>query len=110
MATTTAEQVKGVRRLGPRSRAGGATRSEGRLAFWLLLPAGLLMMLVVGYPVLYAVYLSLFKDKRFATAPFTGLGNYVTAFHSTQFWSDDTVNGSDAPVVPINRPCHAGRT
>jgi len=88
VATTTAEQVKGVRRLGPRSRAGGATRSEGRLAFWLLLPAGLLMMLVVGYPVLYAVYLSLFKDKRFATAPFTGLGNYVTAFHSTQFWSD----------------------
>jgi ABC-type sugar transport system permease subunit len=87
LATTTADQVRGARRTaGPRPR--GATGSEARLALWLLAPAGVLMLGVVGYPMLYAVYLSLFRDRRFEAAEFTGLGNYVTALTDGRFWGD----------------------
>lgn len=88
MTTTTADQVGAARRPPGRTRAGGATRSEARLAFWLLLPGAVLMLAVVGYPILYAIYLSLFKDRRFAAAPFIGLGNYKTALTSGTFWAD----------------------
>jgi multiple sugar transport system permease protein len=86
-STTTADQVRGARRApGPRSR--GATRSEARLALYLLAPAIVLLSAVVGYPMLYAVYLSVFKDRRFAVAPFTGTGNYTEALTDGRFWGD----------------------
>jgi multiple sugar transport system permease protein len=87
LATTTADQVRGARR-GPGPRSRGATGSEARLALRLLAPAIVLMLGVVGYPMLYAVYLSLFKDRRFEAASFTGLGNYVTALTDGRFWAD----------------------
>lgn len=87
LATTTADQVRGARRK-PGPRASGATRSEVRLAFYLLAPAAVLLLAVVGYPMLYAVYLSLFKDRRFGNPPFTGLGNYATALTDGKFWGD----------------------
>ncbi|HZD02799.1 MAG TPA: sugar ABC transporter permease [Actinomycetes bacterium] len=87
MATTAADQVRGARRR-PGPRATGATRSEARLALYLLAPAAVLLLAVVGYPMMYAIYLSLFKDRRFEAAPFTGLGNYATALTNGRFWGD----------------------
>ena len=45
-----------------RKRSSGAsddTKSERRLAFWLISPAVLLMLAVTAYPIAYAVWLSL---------------------------------------------------
>ena len=91
MATSTADQAQeGARREpGPRPRrATGATRSESRLALYLIAPAALLMLAVVGYPIVYAIYLSLFRDRRFAAAPFYGLGNYIDVLSDGRWWSD----------------------
>jgi ABC-type sugar transport system permease subunit len=49
-----------------------------------------LLLLVVGFPILRAVYLSLFSDERFGTPEFIGLGNYTRALFGTgsgEFWA-----------------------
>jgi multiple sugar transport system permease protein len=64
--------------------------SEARLAFWLLTPTFVLLLLIVGFPILRAVYLSLFTDNRFGTPEFTGLGNYTRALFGNDakdFWA-----------------------
>lgn len=54
-----------------RSRAGVANRGEGRLALMLIAPALLLLALVVGYPIIYALYHSFLSDPN-AVDPKTG--------------------------------------
>src|SRR4051812_32179717 len=65
-------------------------RSERKLAYMLCAPAIITMLLVTGYPIAYAVYLSLQRfDLRFpADKEFVGLSNYGDVLTSTTWWSD----------------------
>ena len=64
--------------------------SDGRLAFWLIIPALAVLALVIGYPVLQAVGRSLFGDGLPEDVRFVGLDNYARALWgtgSTEFWA-----------------------
>jgi multiple sugar transport system permease protein len=65
-------------------------RSERKTAWLLCAPAVTVMLLVTGYPILYAVYLSLRKeDLRFpGQSEFVGLANYADVLTSSTWWSD----------------------
>src|SRR4051794_2486016 len=87
-ATGTAPQVSA-----PAPKPGGLSdraRGERRLGLLLCAPAILLMLLVTGYPVVYAVYLSLQRyDLRFPDdRHWVGLGNYIDVLTSSTWWSD----------------------
>ena len=72
---------------GRRSRPKG-TREE-RLGWMLSAPAVAAMLLVTAYPVLYALWLSLFRyDLRFPDRrAFVGLHNYATVLTSAVWWT-----------------------
>ncbi|MGI5205191.1 carbohydrate ABC transporter permease [Spirillospora sp. CA-108201] len=63
-------------------------RAERRLGLLLSLPAVVVMLLVTAYPLVNAVYESMFSYR--ITAPedrhFVGLGNYATALTDALFW------------------------
>jgi multiple sugar transport system permease protein/N,N'-diacetylchitobiose transport system permease protein len=61
---------------------------QGRLAFWLLLPAAVAVFGVIIYPIFRTVLVSLFQvNSALATVtPFVGLGNYAQALSEPQFW------------------------
>ncbi|SDQ03973.1 carbohydrate ABC transporter permease [Quadrisphaera sp. DSM 44207] len=64
------------------------TRHERRLGWMLAGPAFVLMVAVTGYPILNAIWLSLF-DYRLTNPDartFVGLGNYVTILTDGLFW------------------------
>jgi multiple sugar transport system permease protein len=89
MATAQAPAVadlpkKGKKRLSDRSRA------ERKTAYLLCAPAVIAMLVVTGYPICYAIYLSLQKyDLRFPAAKsFVGLDNYGEVLSSSTWWSD----------------------
>jgi multiple sugar transport system permease protein len=65
-------------------------RSERRTAYLLCAPAVLTMLVVTGYPIVYAIYLSLQKyDLRFPSQKeFVGLSNYGEVLSSSTWWSD----------------------
>ncbi|WP_172800283.1 MULTISPECIES: sugar ABC transporter permease [unclassified Mycobacterium] len=65
------------------------TRSERRLAFLLVSPAVLLMLAVTGYPIGYAVWLSLQRNNMAAPhdTAFIGLENYVTILTDGYWWT-----------------------
>lgn len=72
------------------ARASDRSRAENRLGLRLVAPAVILMLLVTAWPMIQALYLSLFSyrltipaDKRFV-----GLSNYVTALTDGLFWRD----------------------
>ena len=62
--------------------------AEERLAWLLCTPAVLAMLLVTAYPILYAVWLSLFRyDLRFPDErAFVGLANYASVLTSGVWW------------------------
>jgi multiple sugar transport system permease protein len=66
------------------------TTAESRLGQKLVAPAVVLMLLVTAWPMLQALYLSLFRYRL--TAPgdreFVGLGNYGTVLGDSLFWQD----------------------
>jgi len=65
-------------------------RSERKLAYMLCAPAVIAMLIVTGYPIGYAFYLSLQKfDLRFPDdKEFVGLSNYGDVLTSSTWWSD----------------------
>jgi multiple sugar transport system permease protein len=69
-----------------RAREPGA----GALALLLNLPAGLVLLLVLAWPVLYAGWLSLhevsLRQLRTGELPFAGLANYARLFGDDVFW------------------------
>ena len=72
--------------------AGVATddrRSQRRLAYWLISPAVILMLAVTGYPIAYAVWLSLHRYNLASPADieFVGLGNYATILTDKYWWT-----------------------
>jgi multiple sugar transport system permease protein len=68
----------------------GRAREERRLAYMLIAPAVIVMLLVTGYPIAYAIYLSLQKfDLRFPDdKEFVGLSNYTDVLTSSLWWTD----------------------
>jgi multiple sugar transport system permease protein len=85
-ATTQPEQK-------PAPQVTDRAKAERRLAYMLCAPAVTVMVLVTGFPILYALYLSLQKyDLRFpADKEFVGLSNYVDVLTSHTWWSDVAV-------------------
>ncbi|MCX7783551.1 MAG: sugar ABC transporter permease [Meiothermus sp.] len=65
--------------------------SERALAFWLLVPAALLLGLVALYPVGRLLYTSLFRrrltDETGNSPVLVGLNNFVQAFSDERFWT-----------------------
>jgi multiple sugar transport system permease protein len=70
--------------------ASDRARAENRLGLKLVAPAVVMMLLVTAYPMLRALYLSLFQYR--VTAPqdreFIGLSNYVTVLTDPLWWQD----------------------
>ena len=64
-------------------------KAERKLAFWLCAPAVLTMVLVAGFPIIYAFWLSLRRaDLRFPNAgEFVGLANYKAVLTSSTWWA-----------------------
>ena len=66
------------------------TRHERRLGLSLSAPAFIVMIVVTAYPLLYAVFLSLYRYRL--TDPegreFVGFGNYVTVLTDPIWWND----------------------
>jgi multiple sugar transport system permease protein len=65
-------------------------RQERKLGWMLCAPAVILMLLVAGFPILYAFWLSLRRaDLRFPEADkFVGLKNYWAVLRSHTWWQD----------------------
>jgi multiple sugar transport system permease protein len=84
------------------SQLSDRSKAEDRLGLKLVAPAVVLMLLVTAYPMLQALYLSLFRYRL--TAPddreFIGLGNYWTVLTDSLFWKD-TLNTVIIMVVTV---------
>jgi multiple sugar transport system permease protein len=80
----------GERRGTRRAEISDRSRAERRLGLILSAPAVLVMLVVTAYPLVNALYLSLFRYR--ITAPddreFVGLANYWTALSDPLFWQD----------------------
>jgi multiple sugar transport system permease protein len=65
-------------------------KTERRLAYRLVAPAVTLMVLVTGFPIGYAIYLSLQRfDLRFPDDKhWVGLNNYIDVLTSNTWWTD----------------------
>ena len=65
-------------------------KAERKLAWMLCAPAVIAMLIVTGYPIAYAFYLSLQRfDLRFPDdKEFVGLSNYGDVLSSSTWWSD----------------------
>jgi len=76
--------------------------AENRLGQKLVAPALIMMLLVTAYPMLQALYLSLFRYRL--TTPddkgFVGLANYATVLTDSLFWQD-TLNTVIIMVVTV---------
>jgi multiple sugar transport system permease protein len=63
--------------------------SERTLGVLMLAPMGLVLLLVIGYPLVDALWLSLHRVNLAHPdqgQPFVGLSNYIYAFRQTAFW------------------------
>ena len=88
-AGVTAQATRGA---GPgrasKPRKSDRARAEARLGWWLAGPAFVVMLAVTAYPILQAVYDSLFRYRL--TAPddrgFVGLANYGVVLGDPVFW------------------------
>jgi ABC-type sugar transport system permease subunit len=85
VATETVRPAR-ARRGGP-TRTSEGRRAEARLAFYLLIPTGIVLAVIIAWPVMRALWLSLHSDARFGTSQFIGLRNYSRAF--TGIGADD---------------------
>jgi multiple sugar transport system permease protein len=85
VATREAEQPTRRRR-----QLTDRAREERRLGWLLCAPAVIAMLLVAGYPIVYAFILSLQRyDLRFPDdREFVGFGNYITVLSSSTWWED----------------------
>ena len=88
MATVTAPPAETPAAPAPRPRQTDRARSEERLGWMLAGPAFAVMLLVTAYPILQAIYESLFDFRL--TDPdnrsFVGLGNYGVILSDPLWW------------------------
>jgi multiple sugar transport system permease protein len=66
------------------------TKAERKLGMMLCAPAAVVMIAVTGYPILYAIWLSLHRsDLRFPdNSAWIGLDNYITVLSANLWWKD----------------------
>jgi len=91
VATGTATEPAEAPAKTPRGRRlSDRARAERRTAWLLCAPAVIVMLLVTGYPIVYAIVLSLQKyDLRFpAQKEWVGLSNYIDVLTSSTWWTD----------------------
>jgi multiple sugar transport system permease protein len=97
-ATTIPRETKAA----PRPEVSERSAAENRLGQKLVAPALIMMLLVTAYPMLQALYLSLFRYRL--TTPddkaFIGLANYGTILTDSLFWKD-TINTVVIMVVTV---------
>lgn len=90
MSSVTAPKTDKVAEEKARAASSDRAKAENRLGQQLVLPAVILMVLVTAYPMVQALYLSLFRYRL--TTPddreFVGLGNYATVLTDSLFWQD----------------------
>jgi trehalose/maltose transport system permease protein len=58
---------------------------ERRTAYYMILPALFIILIVAFYPVAYSIYLSFFKGSTNNLGPFVGLENYARLFANPEF-------------------------
>lgn len=89
MSTTTEDRSTAVSEKAA-AQASDRAKAENSLGLRLVAPAVVLMLLVTAYPMLQALYLSLFRYRL--TTPddraFVGLNNYLTVLTDRLFWYD----------------------
>ncbi len=90
MSTTVAPD-KATKTTGPKKAVSSdRSRAENRLGLKLVAPAVIFMLVVTAWPMLQALYLSMFRYRL--TAPddreFIGLSNYATVLGDSLFWQD----------------------
>ena len=92
MAASAPATPAPVAQAGGRTRLTERARGERRLASMLCAPAVLAMLVVTGYPIAYAIYLSTQRfDLRFPDdREFVGLSNYGEVLSSSTWWLDLT--------------------
>ena len=101
---STATQPAAKKHAKQRSEPQGSdrTRNENSLGRKLVAPALTVMLLVTAFPMLRALYLSLFDYSL--TAPddrrFVGLSNYATALSDSLFWRD-TANTVGIMIITV---------
>lgn len=87
----TIPQPVRTRRSAPSTpRRGRATRGDSRLALWLIAPTVLALAVVIGYPVVRALWLSTFSDSISGQSRFIGVDHYTDALtgpDAGDFWS-----------------------
>jgi multiple sugar transport system permease protein len=92
MATAQSAQAEAARTVTapPKRKITDRARAERKLAWLLCAPAVIAMLVVTGYPIGYAIYLSLQKyDLRFPDdKEFVGLSNYADVLSSSTWWTD----------------------
>ncbi|MFC7360666.1 carbohydrate ABC transporter permease [Nocardioides astragali] len=90
MTTTVAPDSERDVKRSPKKTVSDRTSAENRLGIKLVAPAVVLMLLVTAWPMIQALYLSLFRYRL--TAPddreFIGIDNYVTVLSDSLFWRD----------------------
>jgi multiple sugar transport system permease protein len=66
------------------------SKAERKLGMMLCAPAAVVMVAVTGYPILYAIWLSLHRsDLRFPdNTAWVGFNNYITVLSSNLWWKD----------------------
>jgi multiple sugar transport system permease protein len=84
MATDTAAPDSQQQAGPPKSKEEGM--SERNLARAFMAPSITTMVLVAGFPIIWAAFLSLFAYTGRQQTGFAGLGNYVEAFTDPRFW------------------------
>jgi multiple sugar transport system permease protein len=89
-AAAAGEAQQPRRRFGRGAPLTGRAREERRLGWLLCAPAVIVMLIVTGYPIVYAIVLSLQRyDLRFPDdREWVGLGNYITVLGSSTWWMD----------------------
>jgi multiple sugar transport system permease protein len=82
--------ARGEPRRGAKAHMTERAKAERKLGWMLCAPAVLVMVLVTGYPIAYAFWLSLQRyDLRFPDErEFIGLDNYVDVLTSSLWWED----------------------
>ena len=88
MAPDTDKDVRTSGKKSGRAATSDRSTAENRLGLKLVAPAVVLMLLVTAWPMIQALYLSLFRYRL--TAPddraFVGIENYLTILSDDQFW------------------------